>query len=374
MVTNNLPRKSIWVHDERQADGSRKQKMKQRIKWLDNLRAIAIFFVVLGHTVGLPAHVEKLIFSFHMPIFFWISGLFARESIRDETLGGFISKRWRKRLIPYLSFSVISYVAWFCLFRHFGSQAEMNISPIRPLIGFFYGNGINDWLVTNTVLWFFLCLFVTEIFFYFVIKVPSRLWMVLLAGFSIVGYLDVYYNPPDGFRLPWNTDIAFTTVVFYGAGYLSKGYVLGNNKSTPWRWVVMVLSLVLYATFSLLNRKVALVAGVYGNYFYFYAAAMAGICFWMEFAYMLPTSRFFSKIGRNTLTIFSLHLLVFPFITAVLVYGLKMPSQLKFESASLSLAYAVISILVLLPISDLINRYAPFILGESRKPASRVTL
>ena len=194
--------------------------MKQRIEWLDNLRAIAIFFVVLGHTVGLPEHVEKLIFSFHMPIFFWISGVFARESIRDETFTGFLSKRWRKRLIPYLSFSVISYVAWFFLFRHFGTQAEMNISPIRPLIGFFYGNGINNWLVTNTVLWFFLCLFVTEIFFYFVIKVPSKGWMVLvLAALSVVGYLDVYFNPPGGFRLPWNIDIALTTVVFFCCGY-----------------------------------------------------------------------------------------------------------------------------------------------------------
>jgi acyltransferase len=124
-------------------------------------------------------------------------------------------------------------------------------------------------------------------------------------------------------------------------------------------------------TFSFLNRKVALVAGVYGNYFYFYLAAMAGIWFWMELAFILPTLRLFSRIGQNTLTIFSLHLLVFPFITAVLVYGFKMPSQLKFESASLSVAYAVISILVLLPISHLINRYFPFILGETRKPLIR---
>ena len=103
--------------------------MKQRIQWLDNLRAIAIFFVVLGHTVGLPDTAQKLIFSFHMPIFFWISGLFAKEDIRAETLKGFILKRWRQRLIPYVSFSVISYLAWFFVFRHFGSQAEMNISP-----------------------------------------------------------------------------------------------------------------------------------------------------------------------------------------------------------------------------------------------------
>lgn len=345
--------------------------MTQRIEWLDNLRAIAIFFVVLGHTVGLPEVVEKLIFSFHMPIFFWISGLFAKQGIRDETFGGFIAKRWRKRLIPYASFSAISYVTWFFVFRHFGSQAELNISPIRPIIGFFYGNGINHWLVTNTVLWFFLCLFVTEIFFYFIIKVPSTLGMVLtLVGFSLVGYLDVYFNPPDGFRLPWNVDIALTAVVFYGGGYLCKGYVLGEMKSTSWRWLVMISSLILYVTFSLLNRKVALVAGVYGNYAFFYLAAFSGIYFWMELAYVIPASQLLSKIGQNTLTIFSLHLLVFPFITAILVYGLKMPSQLKFESASLSVAYVVISILVLLPVSDFINRYVPFVLGETRKSGS----
>ncbi len=28
--------------------------MGNRILWIDNLKAIAIFFVVIGHTVGLP--------------------------------------------------------------------------------------------------------------------------------------------------------------------------------------------------------------------------------------------------------------------------------------------------------------------------------
>lgn len=341
--------------------------MKQRIEWLDNLRAIAIFFVVLGHTVGLPEDVEKLIFSFYMPIFFWISGLFAKETIRGESFTEFVGRRWRKRLIPYLSFSVISYAAWFFLFRHFGSQAALNINPVRPLMGFFYGNGINHWLVYNTVLWFFLCLFVTEIFFYFVIKVPSRPWMVLvLFILSVAGYLDVHFNPPDGFRLPWNIDIALTTTVFYGLGFLSKGYVLGDMKSSPRRWLIFGLSLIFYVVFSLLNRKVALVAGVYGNYLYFYLAAMAGIFFWTELAYMIPSFGLLSRIGKNTLTIFSLHLLVFPFITFLLVYVLKVPAALKFESILLSVAYAVISILVLLPVSGLIDRYLPFILGKSR--------
>ena len=153
--------------------------MKQRIQWLDNLRAIAIFFVVLGHTVGLPEPVYKLIFSFHMPIFFWISGVFVKEKIREETLFEFVGKLWKKRLIPYALFSVLSYMAWFFLFRHFGTQAALKIDPVRPLIGMFYGNGINNWLVHNTVLWFFLCLFVSEILFFFIIKMPSRAYIIV---------------------------------------------------------------------------------------------------------------------------------------------------------------------------------------------------
>jgi len=345
--------------------------MKQRIHWLDNLRAVAIFFVVLGHTVGLPERAYKLIFSFHMPIFFWISGVLAKETIRDNTFSEFIGKRWKTRLIPYVSFSVISYLAWFFLFRHFGTQAALKIDPVRPLIGMVYGNGINNWLVHNTVLWFFLCLFVTEILFFFIIKLPSRVHITMaLIAFSIIGYLDTYYHPPDGFRLPWNVDIALTAVVFYGAGFLTKRYVLGDLKTGPYGWVMMLITVMLYGVFSMLNDKVALVAGLYGNYFYFYIAAFSGIFFWMRLSRMIPPVKLLSKIGKNTLTIFALHLLVFPFLTAVQVYIFRIPAGVKHESVLLSLAYAIVSIFILLPVSDLMTKRLPFLLGQPLKSRS----
>jgi len=204
-----------------------------RIEWLDNLRAIGIFFVVLGHTAGLPPYVEKLIFSFHMPLFFWVSGLMCKESIQRESFSLFFKKKMGKLLIPYLFFSFVSYIAWFLLFRHFGSNAELNVPPLIPLLGILYGNGIHNWLVHNTVLWFFLCLFITEILFFFIIKLKSRLSILTgLIFFAILGYVDVWLNPPvvSGFRLPWNMDIAFTSVVFYGAGFLSAKYVLERGE------------------------------------------------------------------------------------------------------------------------------------------------
>lgn len=52
---------------------------KQRIEYFDAAKGIAIIAVIVGH-MGLIARgmtlTEKFIFSFHMPIFFLISGYF----------------------------------------------------------------------------------------------------------------------------------------------------------------------------------------------------------------------------------------------------------------------------------------------------------
>lgn len=372
-----------------------------RIPWLDNLRAIGIFFVVLGHTPGIPEPFEKIIFSFHMPLFFWLSGLMCRDKIRQIPFQNFLKNKVYKLLVPYLFFSILSYLSWFFLFRHFGSQAKLNLSPITPLIGIFYGNGIHNFLAHNTVLWFFLCLFITEIFFFFIIKLKSKarilVALILLSG---LGYIDVWLNPPlpDGFRLPWNIDIALTAVVFYGAGYLLSPYLLKNRLG----FIVNFVLAICYIFFSIINKKVAMVAGVYGNYFYFYLAAFSGILFWKSIAeqisnmfnmkFVIKTNQTFMmrcgqklvttlvrpcrfiewlvlKIGENTLTIFVLHLLLFSLLTGVQVYVFKIPASVKHDSIVLSLIYTVVSITVLLPVSYLLNSYLPWAVGRFKRAA-----
>ncbi len=372
-----------------------------RIKWLDNLRAIGIFFVVLGHTPGVPEPFEKIIFSFHMPLFFWLSGLMCKENIRQTPFGDFIRNKAYKLLVPYLFFSILSYLSWFFLFRHFGSQAKLSLSPITPLIGIFYGNGIHNFLAHNTVLWFFLCLFITEIFFFFIIKLKSRASILgALILLSVLGYIDVWLNPPipGRFRLPWNIDIALTAVVFYGAGYLLSPYLLKKKSGFVFNSAMALC----YITFSLVNKKVAMVAGVYGNYLYFYFAAFSGILFWKSVAEQISNTflyeslhkslflkkiefslwpaaitmlrpcrfieRLISKIGQNTLTIFSLHLLLFPFLTAVQVYVFKVSASVKHDSILLSFIYTIVSIALLLPVSYVLKRYLPWLAGSNQRP------
>jgi len=338
--------------------------MAARISWIDNLKALAIFFVVLGHTVGLPLAVQKLIFSFHMPIFFFLSGMLVKAKTFDQPASTFINSRLRKRLTPYFFFAAISFAAWLALFRHFGTQAAKDISPWRALAGIFYGLGIDDWLTINITLWFFLCLLITECLFFPIAKQGHRdRSIIFLIGCSIVGYVDTWFYGAGGLKLPWCIDIAVTTVVFYGAGHLSQPLINRLNYDRI-RLILAALPIgAVYAVCSLMNAKVAIVAGVYGNYALFYLAAFSGIGFWILIAMIMPGNRLMRRIGAGTLVIFPMHLLVFPFITAILIYVLKWPPDIRYHSITLSIGYALISIGVLLPISDLIMRHAPVLLG-----------
>ena len=52
-----------------------KELNKERIIWIDYAKAIAMFFVIFGH-VDSGNYLTNWIYSFHMPLFFLLSGAF----------------------------------------------------------------------------------------------------------------------------------------------------------------------------------------------------------------------------------------------------------------------------------------------------------
>lgn len=72
---------------------------KERLKYLDITKGIAILLMVWGHrVVTYSADDVRLIFSFHMPLFFIISGYFLNRETPTEL---FIKKKARQLLSPY---------------------------------------------------------------------------------------------------------------------------------------------------------------------------------------------------------------------------------------------------------------------------------
>ena len=80
----------------------------QRNSQIDTLKGIGILLVVLGHnwiTLEEKGTLFQLIYSFHMPLFFIISGVFTKEK---ENLLSFTKNKIDSILKPYffINFSV----------------------------------------------------------------------------------------------------------------------------------------------------------------------------------------------------------------------------------------------------------------------------
>lgn len=353
---------------------------KKRIFWLDNLKFIGLFFVLIVHTGRLDDSLDKYIFSFFMPLFFFISGLLVKDHIKNESFTSFIKSKITVRIIPYFAFSFISYIFWFCILNKINNRENESLSGLQQFIGIFYGVGTDDWLKHNISLWFLTCLFMTELLFFLYIKLAKRKQILIIILFisSIIGYFYFilsqsytyqvsFSNYPIQYRLPWNLDLAFTAVVFYGIGYLTQSYILTNDLNKYYRWYFLPCSLAVYLIFSQLNEKVNFINGQYGNYIYFYLAALGGIFFWTYIAKIIPPNPMTNLVGKYSLVIFAFHLLVFPLITGFGIYVLKLPRDLLTEkSIVMALLYTLLTMIILIPLAIFMAKFTPNIVGNGK--------
>lgn len=96
------------------ATGKHVMARSSRLTALDSLRGFGILLVVLGHA-SRSASLVSWIFSFHMPLFFIISGMLFHER---QFLDSF-KKKVTRLLIPYLFFGIVTFVYWALIERRF---------------------------------------------------------------------------------------------------------------------------------------------------------------------------------------------------------------------------------------------------------------
>ena len=336
-----------------------------RLGYLDVLKAFAIFMVLIGHRTD-SIILEQYIYSFHIPLFFWISG-FLFNPLKYPQFRGFFYQRFRTILVPYFLFALLSFTFCFFVVRGLSVRGQVySLDPWYPFGGIFYGIGIEPWRnPLDIALWFLPCLFVSEIVFWSINKYIKRNYFVfVLIIFGIIGYCASLWLP---FRLPWSADVALTAVVFYGIGY---GYRNMDKQviSLPLVWKISgtILLAVLGFTLSVINGKADMNYNLYGNPLFFYCAAFSGIYFWYYVIRVLPHNRAVAYIGQNTIILVGL-LGISSFIIRGFHYLLFGALGSMGKSGIIeTVIYSILAISLLIPVMYLINRFAPFILGRGQ--------
>jgi fucose 4-O-acetylase-like acetyltransferase len=170
---------------------------KPRIESIDLLKAFAIFCVLWGHSIGdfrannsewffLADPILKFIFTYHMPLFFMISGFFFYSSL-NLTFKDVLKKRFTYLIIPHITWSVlitimnwgISLIGWRTPFT---DKPFTILSQIRALF-------IPD---PATELWFFKDLFLTTLIVFVSCKIFKKRYAAFIASMLFVLFVNCF--------------------------------------------------------------------------------------------------------------------------------------------------------------------------------------
>ncbi|WDP89345.1 MAG: acyltransferase [Desulfobacter sp.] len=356
----------------------------QRISFIDAARFYAMVLVYYGHIVeqvmylgsSQAAAQYKFIYSFHMPLFFFLSGTIVADRKLALAFGRFAKQALAARLAPYILFSILLGLlslfipGWFPL----GALTDAHA----------YLKGISKTLTGFPAfcipLWFMALLISVEFFHYILSKIIKK--NLVLAFTAALLYWGGYtLNHAHNFvaqgQAYWFINEAPVVYLFYAAGTLLQKS--GWLERVVSQWItglgaVLCLFLVFF-TFDLnqgpfrIIQAVVIVLSAHGSFFLFPFTAFAGSFFILFAARTGPAWAWISYMGKNALSLFCLNGLFYHFVN---------PKAAKWFSASFELTHGTIlayssimtlvSIVLCIPMIYLLTTWLPQFMG---KPATK---
>jgi len=182
--------------------------MKSRIDWIDISRGYGILLVMLGHLWH-----SNLIYSFHIPAFFFLSGFTHSTPKPNSSIGNLLIRRIKSILVPYFSLGAVMLIfTWTWMFLSKSHSFSLND----------YTTIIADFLLQKRMwtLWFLSCLFILNILFHAILVYTGNRKTRIISLTFILPILILLYYKSGGPPMVWNVDASIMALPFYSAGYL----------------------------------------------------------------------------------------------------------------------------------------------------------
>lgn len=216
----------------------------KRLLWPDITKVIGLYFMILGHG-GLYGElwIQQLIYSFHMPLFFILSGIFFEKNN--------LLKSAKALLIPYFTMNIIM-LLWNFVFNK--DSFSFFLGKHIPAILLGVGYNINNYIPVCSPMWFFYVLFIVHLMINIVLKISSkyRFVLCLFSTFAIVFVLLLrYFNIDTIFPI----DSSLFAVPFFSIGILMK-YELLKSWSLMKNFIIICTMLPILLTANHFNGRI----------------------------------------------------------------------------------------------------------------------
>lgn len=326
--------------------------------YVDVAKGIGIFFVVWGHII-LHGPVYNFIYSFHMPLFFLLSGLLFNIS-KYKTLKEFCVHRCKTLIIPYLVFSFITYIYWVVI----ENPITDNEGILTPFLQIFISQGSAGYMLHNIPMWFVLCLFAIEII-YFLLKrrLNNKSLFIVCCVLAIVGCAMTLPNTFFDFtKLFWSINVALVAIPFYMIGNLIsekfgrtkiKQLILSKKVISV---IIMIIAFALLCILSNVNSPISMGTEELGNWLLFYLNAFIGIVMILIISVLMERNKLFQFLGRNSFFIMAMHFPIRKPITLIIskIFSVEMADI--YNSPIFSFIVTILTIIVNIVLIKIIEK------------------
>lgn len=308
------------------------------------LKALAIILVVSGH-LGMSLVPFFPTYSFHMALFFFISGyLFKDKHLLN--IFSYVKIKARKLLLPYLMYSIVYFVITLIVAKITGIyywDSSVKKLLLRPLL-----NG--SFLAFITPLWFVLQLFISLTVFAIVykcfkkIQVSEGLILVLFLSFTVLSMQYFMYNN-DIFAILLVRTLFSVLFIYFGYFYQNFTEKKYNLFTANWILAIITFQALLWLFNPSSEPRQGMAVGLdymlvnadFPNCVIPILTSITGIwasLFIVKAIYpYVKDNKFLEQIGKNTYYIMANHLFIIYLISNFFLFVKKLPASARINDS-----------------------------------------
>ncbi|MEE0931221.1 MAG: acyltransferase family protein [Acutalibacteraceae bacterium] len=346
-----------------------KIREKQRLDYIDMLKGIGIILVVMGHHLLELDGLGIWIYSFHMPLFFIITGyLSEHKKEKCEDIKRVVINKAKSLMYPYFTFSLINiiwYVVFYIITPIGGQPGEtLKVVLLKTLTTFGYH-----------AMWFLPAFFVGTVLFTVINKTKfSHIIhiIVLIAGCAVciwIRHTEMERNVV-WYVLNYISRTAVATSFIY-IGSLICRFLNKLNNLTEWICiavcaVIVVITLIINLTYM---NEYNLAISEIGNPLLFYISSISNSILLLLICKKINLKKgLLNFYGKNSLVIMALHM-GFPVEIAWLIVGI---TKCPFSALVNSIIVIIIEFIIMTVCILLINKYFKFIMRLPSKSKKNI--
>ncbi|MCT4490109.1 acyltransferase [Levilactobacillus parabrevis] len=286
---------------------------KKRIHWVDMVKGYGIVLVVIGHSlaafnrrVSTPDihsdFIFNCIYSYHMALFFFVSGIFIHSWAHKHTNKA-IKIKFKRLMFPYFIWGIILILIE-GIYTHNIQLIRIVELPVRPTL----------------ILWFLYSLFIDYLIYYFIIRITKNNTLVILSFSLIIFFIGSVITHEVKFPVDTTLQVISQSLYYFIFLYLGSLVNKINYTSMFTNYLVLLSAIITFVGLNWVSMNFG-----FGNFYPLlkFIVTVSGIYSTVSIMYLLEkysfVNRLFTYLGQLTMPIYLMHKIIVELVSLLAI-------------------------------------------------------